>query len=58
MVKEERRGWIRQPVQGPAFYKDKFGRNMPAPTGNANASFGPVDVQSKESKGDKGSGED
>ena len=58
----ERRGWIRQPLEGQASYKDKSGRVMPAPTASgARASgestdtkVGPVDVISKESKNDDG----
>lgn len=51
LVQGERRGWIRQPLQGQAFFKNRRGMNQAAPNAatGARASFGPVDVESKES---------
>ncbi len=54
LVQGERRGWIRQPVRGQAFFKNKRGMNQPAPVAGSAPSFGPVDVQSKDSKGTSG----
>ena len=56
LLKTERRGWLRQPLRGQGFYKDKFGNNKPAPStnGGASTSFGSVDVNSKPAKDGEG----
>ena len=62
LLQGERRGWIRQPLNGQATYKDKNGNVKAAPTaggaamsgGKTEANAGPVDIITKTSKDDKG----